>query len=350
MAYELPIDFSAEFPDGTFIDGGSMLAEAVINTTWAMAQVKSAASEAKATDVSDAIDALLAGSSLDITAGTVSVPTVTAPGVTIPSSIDASNILDTFRTEYIDLANYLVDKYAGFITTYFQTEADVYNVGEDWLAAAIGDGGIPLSVQQQILGDDHARIANDKLRAQDSIIAQYAGRRFPMPMAAATSALMQLEQKAQDAMAESSRKVSMLTVEMMKFAIEKALDLRKIAVGAAGDYVKSIASGPEIASRMTGIGYDAQSKLISSAAQFYGADTNAKEMMSKVDQWNKTITLQADEKNQATDMGLIDAKLKALLTDLTSLRHETTAMLNNLHANAGLSTSISYSNTKSLDA
>lgn len=350
MAYELPITISdGDFSDPTTGLGSTPLAkiavrfsEAVINTAWALAQAKSAGATTKADDLATELNALLASpGAFHIAAGSVSVPSVTAPDVTIPSTIDVSSIMSTFDSKYIEVATFLAGKFTDIITTYFPDDAADYAKAETWLTSALDSNlGIPLSVQQQAWGDDHARIVADKQRAQDGIIAQYAGRRFPMPMAAATSALMQLEQKAQDALAESSRKIAILSVENLKWAVEKVVGLRQLALGSAGDYVKALASAPDVASRVLGIGYDAQSKLISSAAQFYGADTNAKEMMSKVAQFNETLSLQAGEKNQAADLALIENKVKALLTDLQSTMQQATALFNNLHASAGTTLNI----------
>ena len=345
----LPITISdGDFSDPTTGVGSTPLAkiavrfsEAVINTAWELGL-------AKATDANDKADALAAElaaliaspGGFHVTAGSVSLPTVTAPDVTIPSSIDVSSIMGTFDSKYLELATFLAGKFTDIITTYYPNEAALYGSAETWLTDAIADGGIPLAVQAQLLGDDHARIAADKLRAQDGVLALYAGRRFPLPPDVAASAVLQIEQKAQEEMASSSRKLAALTLDNMKTAIVHVKEMRQTALGAANEYVKSLASGPDVASRMTNIGYDAQSKLISSAAQFYGADTNAKEMISKVAQWNETIALDAATKNQVADLSLIESKVKALLTDLQSTMQQATALFNNLHASAGTTLSI----------
>jgi hypothetical protein len=71
---------------------------------------------------------------------------------------------------------------------------------------------LPPSIATQIWGNDQARILGDKTRAQDAVIAQFAARRFPLPPDAAASAILQIEQKAQDEIAESSRKIAEMSV------------------------------------------------------------------------------------------------------------------------------------------
>jgi len=322
-------------------NAGMVVLQDVINATWNLALDKSGAATLKATDVASNIDSLLATpGNLHVTSGSVAIPTVTAPNVNIPSSIDTSSIMATFDSKYQELADYLVGKYTAFLSTHFAAEPAVYTAGESLIAAMLANpsGGLPATVQAQMLADDHARATAEANRASDTLMATFAARRFPLPPGAMSSGIMQIQQKSQDLMAESSRKVTIASVENMKFAIEKAINLRTVAIGAAGDFVKSIASGPDVASRVLGIGYDAQSKLISAAAGFYGADTNAKEMIAKVSQFNDTLADDAATENQVADMGLIDTKVKALLADLQSTMQQATALFNNLHASVGLST------------
>lgn len=316
------------------------MAEAVINTTWNEANVMKS-------DFTTRLNAATAGfldvtATPHVTAGTVAVPSVTAPGVIIPSSVDTTQVMATFSAEQTIQFNQLVNACSGFLTAHFPNEPTGYSAAEQWLANAIANpnSGLPLAVQQQIFGDDQARILADKVRAQDSVVAQFAARRFPLPPDVAASAVMQIEQKAQDAMAESSRKVAMLSVEMQKFSVEKLIGLRGMALDASIKYIGALVAGPEVASRLVGIGYDAQSKLINAAADFYRADIQAADLSSKVAQYNNSTTLDAAVKNQAADISMIEEKVKALLADLQSVAHMTTSMYNNLHANAGLTASV----------
>lgn len=318
------------------------MAEAVINTTWNEANVMKADFTSKlnaATGTGGFLDTTTAP---HVSAGTVAIPSVTAPAVNIPSSVDTTQIMSTFDTKQLEQFNQLVNACNSFLTNHFPNEPTGYAAAEQWLSNAITnpDSGLPLAVQQQIFGDDQARILADKVRAQDAVVAQFAARRFPLPPDVSASAVMQIEQKAQDELAESSRKVAMLSVEMQKFSVEKLLGLRGMALDASIKYIGALVAGPEVASRLVGIGYDAQSKLISAAADFYRADIQAADMSSKVAQYNNSTTLEAAVKNQAADLSMIDEKVKALLADLQSVAHMATSMYNNLHANAGLTASV----------
>ena len=305
--------------------------EDIINVTWCEGKTSKAEFSAK---IADAFNTFLNTiNTPHVTTGSVAIPTVTAPNVDIPSSISVTNVFDIFTQEYIKLVDYLVAKRVSFMTTYFPDDATDYDLAAQWLRGAMAnpDSGLPLAVQQQIWGEDHARISADKLRAQDTVVAQFASRRFPIPTAAATSAVMQIEQKAQDELAGSSRKIAILSVELQKWSVEKLLGMREMAMKDATEYVKALASGPDMVSRMVNYGYDIQTKLISSASQFYAADTNAKEMISKVSQYNNTITLEGAKLNQGADMEIINDKLKAMLAEAQSIAQMATSLFNNLH-------------------
>lgn len=321
---------------------GAEAIEQIINATWTEAQANKAEFTAKlAAAMNGFLDVTAAP---HITAGSVSIPTIAEPAVDIPATQSAGDILAEFNTQRQAIIAELVQKFVDFRTTYFPDESNAYVAAENWLQAAIADpSGLPATVAAQIFGDDQARILSEKTRAQDAVVAQFAGRRFPLPPDVAASQVMQIEQKAQDALAESSRKVALLSVEMQKFNVEKLLGLRGMAMDAATKYLAALASGQDVASKVVGIGYDAQSKLISSASAFYNARTQAAETMSKVAQYNNSIQLEAAAKNQQSDLTLIEDKLKALLTDIDSMSRAITALYNNLHVGSTMSTQLAGS-------
>lgn len=231
-----------------------------------------------------------------VSSGTAPVPTITAPDVYIPSSITMPDLWLEWKTQYLEIAEWLVGEYTTWITTYAPNNQALYTAAEDSLLAAIqNDSYLPPSVQAQIWGDDAARILSDKTRAQDAVVAQFAARRFPMPLAASVSAVMQIEQKAQDALAESSRKIAVMSVEQYRFVIQQALSARDMVLKAANEYIRALAGAPDMASKLVGIGYDIQTKLISAAAAFYNADANAKDIIAKVSEFNVSSALEASK-------------------------------------------------------
>ena len=196
---------------------------AIINATWNEGNSKADNFALKIAEIQTKIDEVLNNpGSAHVTAGSVSIPSISEPVVDIPTTQSAGDVITEFGTQRLAIVAELIQKFSDFRTTYFPDESNAYVAAENWLQDAIADpSGLPPAVVAQIFGDDQARILSDKTRAQDAVISQFAGRRFPLPPDVAASAVMQIEQKAQDELAESSRRVAMLSVEMQKFNVEK---------------------------------------------------------------------------------------------------------------------------------
>lgn len=331
---------------GTLYDTSPyLIVPKVINASWNKGIDMQTAYSAKIASNSTAIDTLLATpASNHVSAGTVTGATATEPSVTIPTSISVANVYDEYQVQYLELVAMLDGKLTAFRTTYFPNEAALYSAAEASLQAALSSGSyIPATVQQQIFGDDQARINNDKERAKASVEAQFAARGFPLPPDVLASATMQIEQKAQDQLAESSRKIAIMSVDQYRFVIEKVMTLRDSAMKDAVAYISALASGPDMASRLVGVGYDAQSKLISSVSQLYGTRIEAAKMVNQVAQYNNSTQLEVASKNQMADLNLIGEKIKALLGEAASLAQMATSLFNNIHGSAGISGSTSNS-------
>jgi len=314
-----------------------------INATWEMANVKTADLEAKVADITDETTGWLSTqSSPHITAGSIAAPTVTEPTINIPSSIDTSMILAEFETEYTKLRELLVNDLCTIFCTYFPDDSATYSAAESWLQDGLSSGrGIPASTTAQLLTDDKDRMTADAARAADAITQRFAAMRFPLVSGQQASATLQLQQKLQEEIANSSRKIVVLSVEQLRWTVEKMIGLRSIAMNSALDYVKSMASAPNTASQVVGIGYDAQTKLISSTASYLNARTEVQKLITDAEKFNVNVDLQANEKNQAADLQLIEDRLNALLTEIKAFAQLATSLFNNLHANAGTSYGVS---------
>ena len=314
----------------------------VINATWEQANIKTAAFEAKIDAIAN--DWLATANAPHVAAGATVAPNVEEPGVNIPQNVDVPDVLATFTTQYNELVAMLVAKFTAFQGTYFPQDQVDYNAAEAWLAAGLAnESGLPQAVRDQIETDDHARLTAEANRADDALVAKFAGMRFPMPSGALASARLQLAQTKQDKMAESSRKITIASVEQLKWTVEKLIGLRQMAMSSAIEYIKALVSAPQISSTMVGVGYDAQSKLISAASQFYGVRADVAKIQAQSDQYNTTAALDAATKNQAADLQMIEDRLKALLTECQAFAQMATSMFNNLHANSGTGYNVSVS-------
>jgi len=326
-------------PAGTFTPGALAsleFAATLINKSWDKANEKAYYFEQKIDDIG-----LWLPTAGDPHIGSVSdipVIAVNEPVVNIPSNVDTSMIMTDYETEYAKGFADLTAKATYIISTYFPNDQANFDAAEQWLSDALASTtGLPAAVAAQIEADDHARITREFNRASDTATAKMAGMRFPMPAGAMASFQLQLAQKKQDAMAESSRKLTMMSVEQLKWVVEKVLNLRQMAIGSALEYVKSLIPAMSNSAQVVGLGIDANSKLISAASSFYNARTEAQKAISSSYQYNTGKTLTIAEKNQMVDLTLIKNKLEALMAECAAFAQMATSMFNNLHAAAGTS-------------
>lgn len=235
--------------------------------------------------------------------------------VNIPPNASTTDVMSMYDTKYLEL----VDLRQSTRTSSPATERDGYGeaAGNSTSLDALQnpDAGDPLAVQDKIFEADRRCILNDASRP-----VTHCSPPSPAPLPCRRPVLQwplsSTSSRRRTAVAESSQKL-ILSVEMA-FNIEKLLALRQSAISAAVEHVKAL-PGSDMASRVISTGYDAQSKLISSAADFYRAEIQAEELSSKVRQFNSSSKLDADSKNQAAKMAPTDAKAKALLTEVQTL-------------------------------
>lgn len=206
------------FVPGTYTPGAENAlrnAVNVINAAWSQANLKTDTFEDKIAAITDETTGWLSTTaSPHITGGTAAAPTVVEPDVDIPSTQSATDVMSLFDGKYAELVAMLSDKFVTFRSTYFPNEQVGYAATETWLNNALANpSGLPANVVSQILADDEARILKDASRATDAVLSTFAARRFPMPPGAAASVTLQIQQKAQDAVAESSRKVIIQSIE-----------------------------------------------------------------------------------------------------------------------------------------
>lgn len=311
----------------------------VINEAWSLATTATNAFDDVTQSAVARIDAQSASDGL--TVDTANETPVVEPVVAIPTNLSATDVMSLFDTKYLELVAMLVEKFTTFQSTYFPNEGPVYAKAETWVSDALDnpDGAIPAAVAAQLLTDVKSRAYADAAVLTDAMLTTFAARRFPLPSGAAASAALQINQKAQDSISEAGRKLMMTYIEQMKFAVTSAMSMRQEAMNSAVAYINALASGPAMASGVVGIGYDAQSKLISAASSYYNARTNASQLLKQAEQFNVTAKYTKDDKNVANDITLMQESVKALVTEAQVLAQVATALFNNLHVASSVTAS-----------
>lgn len=314
-----------------------VMSQQIINQAWAKAEVLSEQLQSRL----DAAETAVSGSTAMGSATATPITAIPRPNVEIPYEATGPDIVT-----FLDYNDQIIDKlallFADYLTTYFPINAATLSAAETWLQDAINNGGtgINTAVEAQIWERDRSRILDEASRAEDEVDAMWSTKGFPVPPGALTYQTAMIQYKAQDAISAASRdtaiKVFQTEVEGMRFAVENAIKLRQVAVSAAGDYIKALSGSQQIAQALVTSQSELQSRLISAAATFYNADTQAQETMFKSRVANATFaqesakvnaTLGAQDRHKRGDVAVAAADAVA---------RQAAAMNNNLHTSVGV--------------
>ncbi len=265
-------------------------------------------------------------------------PNPVEPPVNIPTNatgVDGALYDSTYGQIVTDLAN----GFANFFHEYFPNECDYLLKAQESLCSMLDGGtGIPAHVENQIWQRDRSRVLEDVSRARDDVLATFAARGFPLPPGAAAHTVRLAEAEANNKIAQQSRDVAIKHVEILieniKFAIQNALEYRIKGIQAAGEYIKVLALGPEIAMKLATSAAGAQAQLISAASQYYRNRIAVEELKLDVLKFN------ADAHNEAGMNGVrefsnrLRARVETLSAAARAAGDQAAAALNAVHASA----------------
>lgn len=260
------------------------------------------------------------------------------PPVLIPTSATGVDSA-LYNTTYDQIKNDLIGQFSTFFATYFPNECDYLAAAQTRLCEMLNGGtGIPADVEDQIWQRDRARVLTEVARANQEVIANFAALGYPVPPGAAAHQMQMQQIEAQNKTSQQSRDVAIKQVEIMlenlKFAIQQALDYRIKGIQAAGDYIRTLAIGPEIAMKLATSAADAQAKLISAANTYYGSRIRLEELKFEIEKYNSGVMNAA----QAVDVHEFSERLKARVQVLAAAAQaagtQAAAALNAVHASA----------------
>lgn len=263
------------------------------------------------------------------------------PVVTIPRSaagVDSALYNSTYGQIVTDLST----KFERFFADYFPDECDYLTSAQQRLCEMLNGGrGIPAHIEDQIWQRDRARVLTEVGRVQQEIIAGAAARGFPLPPGAAIHAAQAAQQSAQNQIAQQSRDVAIKHIDLLisniQFAVQNALEYRIRGIQAAGDYIKTVAMGPEIAARLATSAAGAQAQLISAASQYYRNRISVEELKIEVAKFNTATRTEAGMNDVREFSNRLRAKTETLAAAARAAGDQASAALNAVHASAQVS-------------
>lgn len=304
---------------------------------------------AKQTDqyFDDAIQRALAFASMDAASLNFDA-TVAEPMVNIPTSAEGAS-LTVFEDVWENIVDKLSVMYAGYMEKFFPNECNYLQHAQQWICNAITQGGTGINahIEEQIWQRDRARILRDAARAESELVGGYAARGWPLPTGAMQAGIANLQMDTLDKVAQASRDVAIkqaeMEVENVRFAIERAIGLYGVAIGAAKDYVVALSSSVGTPAQLLPSITDSQSRLISAASSYYQSRIAAKELKLKAAMPNAEWQQQANVRNLDAQMQSIQNMVNAAVEAAKALSTQAAAMLNALHVSSGTSASGSHS-------
>lgn len=260
------------------------------------------------------------------------------PPVRIPMNATGVDVA-LYGSTYSQIITDLSGKFAGFFSEYFPNECDYLQEAQTKLCEMLAGGtGIPAHVENQIWQRDRSRVLEDVSRARDDVLATFAARGFPLPPGAAAHTMRLAEVDANNKIAQQSRDVAIKHVEILieniKFAIQQALDYRIKGIQAAGDYIKVLALGPDIAMKLATSAAGAQAQLITAASSYYRNRIAVEELRLDALKFNASGRLESSIAHVRAFSDRLRAQSDTLAAAARAAGDQAAAALNAVHASA----------------
>ncbi len=294
----------------------------------------------KAEDLTDdAITASFGSSGVNVLP-TPNTPTIVEPNVHIPS-VAAGLDIALFDSTYKRIIDDLSDKYAGFLIEFFPLNGGLMTAVEQWLASAIAGGtGVNATVEAQMWQRDRDRITAESLATSDEAVSAWAARGYPMPPGAALATLQALARKRTNDLNDQSRDVMVKSwdkeIDNVRFAVRTTIDYRSQAIQAAGDYIRAMALGPQLATQIATAASDAQARLIGAASSYYNARINVAQLAQEKNLRITDMNLRAAVQTSSNAVNYSQLRANTAIAAAGSLGQQASAALNALSATVQL--------------
>lgn len=316
--------------------GAPVMTADIVNAMWQNAQNKSAAGDAR---IAQAIGyAEPAPAMVPATLDMTYLPP-TAPSLPNDDPTYGEAMYQTQRDQLITL---ITDSFADFIATYFP-DPTFYNDALDWCHRAYTTGGTGLDpvVEQQLWERGRARILADVERTENEAMATWANRRWPVPPGALTNQINQIRLDGARKLAEQSRDISIKSfdteIENVRFAVKEVIDQRKVALDAAGDYIRTIMLGPQTAMQLTTGLAGVRTAYANALVSLYTAQIAATDPKIRLQLADANLRQDAEKANLAAKESSIEQQVRAGVTGAQLVAQQASAGLNAINAQASVS-------------
>jgi len=283
-------------------------------------------------------------SSSSVVADPITAPTPTEPAID-PAAVTPNSVYADFTAQAAAIIADLAARFAAFLALHFPDESTTYAAAEAWLQDAITNttvNSIPAGIKSAILADGEVAIASAANQATEEATTRFASMRHALPPGALSGAVRRIAQNMLDSKAALIRTVAIKDFELaeqkIRTAVQLALSNRAAAMSATRDYILAIVAGYDTGNKITIGGFNAETSMVSAAAAYFNARTNAAELAYKAIASDAQLTLDADKTSAqlALDADKATATL-GLEANITTVKADLEA--NSVSAKLGLDAS-----------
>ena len=235
-----------------------------------------------------------------------------------PDVPEVSDTIVGYEAQLDKIVDLLSNQLAGFFAKYYPLAADAYDEASAWIVNQITNGGA--GVNEQVAAElwqrARERIIRDGRRVENQIATGYAAKGYMIPPGAMTAKMEEARFQQLTATGEAATAVASkmfdAEVDMIKFAISQALEARKMAMSAAADYIRAVASAPDSAVRTYNMKDENRARMINAAADWYRARLNRDEIVLRSKLAEKEIDYKIYEHRGDYEVKADDVRVRAL--------------------------------------
>ena len=241
-----------------------------------------------------------------------------------PTIPDVADSTITYQAQLDKIIDMLTSQLAGFFATYYPLASDAFDEATAWLVNELTNGGagVNAAVAAQLWQRDRENIIADTRRLKNQVVTGYAAQGYMLPAGAMLKKTERLDFEGAGRIGASSTAISVeqykIEVETIKFAVEEALKSRGMAMQAAGDYIRAVATAPASALDVANINTDAKAKMMQAAASWYEArlDRDKIVLSSKLAELSSRDEIYKHRRSNATANSQVDVQALGSAADV----------------------------------
>lgn len=194
-----------------------------------------------------------------------------------PDIPKVSDNLIEYEAQLEKILAMLASQLHGFFNKYYPLSSDAFDEATAWIVNQITNGGTGINpaIEAQMWQRARERIITDGRRVEQQIATGYAAKGYMMPPGAMLQKIDEARMAQLRATGESSTTIAVQRFEaeiaQVRFAIEQAIASRSMAMSAAADYIRAVATAPDSAVRTMNMKDENRARMMSAAATWYGA-------------------------------------------------------------------------------